>query len=129
MAESFQMEFAGRRLVFETGKLAEQANGAVLARYGDTVVLVTATMSKQPREGIDFFPLLVDYEERMYAVGRIPGGWFRAGGPPRRRRHPGRPDDRPDLASPVSRRFPERRSGGRDGPVGRPRQLPRHRRA
>ncbi|MFS8493695.1 MAG: polyribonucleotide nucleotidyltransferase, partial [Limnochorda sp.] len=82
MAESFQMEFAGRRLVFETGKLAGQANGAVLARYGDTAVLVTATMSKQPREGIDFFPLLVDYEERMYAIGRIPGGWGRREGRP-----------------------------------------------
>ncbi|WP_304171739.1 polyribonucleotide nucleotidyltransferase [Limnochorda pilosa] len=82
MVESFQMEFAGRRLVFETGKLAGQANGAVLARYGDTAVLVTATMSKQPREGIDFFPLLVDYEERMYAIGRIPGGWGRREGRP-----------------------------------------------
>ena len=82
MAESFQMEFAGRRLVFETGKLAGQANGAVLVRYGDTAVLVTAVMSKQPREGVDFFPLLVDYEERMYAIGRIPGGWGRREGRP-----------------------------------------------
>lgn len=82
MAESFQMEFAGRSLILETGKLAGQANGAVLVRYGDTAVLVTATMSKQPREGIDFFPLLVDYEERMYAIGRIPGGWGRREGRP-----------------------------------------------
>ncbi|WP_082726605.1 polyribonucleotide nucleotidyltransferase [Limnochorda pilosa] len=82
MAESFQMELAGRTLVLETGKLAGQANGAVLVRYGETVVLVTATMSKQPREGIDFFPLLVDYEERMYAIGRIPGGWGRREGRP-----------------------------------------------
>lgn len=72
----------GRPLVIETGKLAKQANGSVLVRYGDTVVLVTATMSSEPREGIDFFPLVVDYEERMYAVGKIPGGWGRREGKP-----------------------------------------------
>lgn len=78
----YEMELAGRKLVLETGKLARQAGGSVLARYGDTVVLVTATMSRQPREGIDFFPLLVDFEERMYAVGKIPGGWGRREGKP-----------------------------------------------
>jgi len=81
MGHIFETEFGGRRLAFETGTMAEQANGAVLVRYGDTAVLVTATM-QDPREGIDFFPLLVDYEERMYAIGRIPGGWFKREGRP-----------------------------------------------
>ncbi|NLG84148.1 MAG: polyribonucleotide nucleotidyltransferase [Firmicutes bacterium] len=66
----------GRPLIIEQGELARQADGAVLVRYGDTVVLVTAVVSDQPREGIDFFPLLVDYEERLYAVGKIPGSRF-----------------------------------------------------
>src|SRR5690554_797952 len=66
----------------EIGKVAKQANGSVMVRYGDTVVLVTAVLAAQPREGIDFFPLLVDYEERMYAVGKIPGSWFRREGRP-----------------------------------------------
>ena len=74
------MSLAGRELSIETGHLAKQANGAVLVRYGDTVVLVTATTSKEPREGVDFFPLTVDYEEKMYAVGKIPGGFLRREG-------------------------------------------------
>lgn len=81
-SQSFHMEVGGRTLTLETGRLAKQANGSVLVRYGDTVVLVTATMSKQPRQGIDFFPLLVDYEERMYAIGRIPRVWLRREGRP-----------------------------------------------
>ncbi|MFY9443804.1 MAG: polyribonucleotide nucleotidyltransferase [Bacillota bacterium] len=76
------MEIGGRTMRFEVGELAQQADGSVLVRYGDTTVLVTAVMSKEPREGIDFFPLLVDYEERQYAVGRIPGGWFKREGRP-----------------------------------------------
>lgn len=82
MYEKFQMELAGRPLIMEIGKVAKQANGAVWARYGDTVVLVTATLAKEPREGIDFFPLLVDYEERLYAVGKIPGGFIKREGRP-----------------------------------------------
>lgn len=82
MHEKFQMELAGRPLVMEIGKVAKQANGAVWVRYGDTVVLVTATLAKEPREGIDFFPLLVDYEERLYAVGKIPGGFIKREGRP-----------------------------------------------
>lgn len=82
MALEFRRELGGRPLVLEFGELAQQANGSVLVRYGDTVVLVTATMSKEPRQGIDFFPLLVDYEERMYAKGKIPGGWGRREGKP-----------------------------------------------
>jgi len=68
--------------VFETGHYAQQAGGSVLCRYGETVVLVTATASREPREGIDFFPLLVDYEERLYAVGKIPGGFIKREGRP-----------------------------------------------
>ncbi|HHW15237.1 MAG TPA: polyribonucleotide nucleotidyltransferase, partial [Firmicutes bacterium] len=80
--QSFSSEVGGRPMVFETGELAQQANGSVLVRYGGTAVLVTATMSKTPREGIDFFPLLVDYEERLYAVGKIPGGFIKREGRP-----------------------------------------------
>jgi len=82
MPETFQMMLSGRPLIMEFDKVAKQANGAVLIHYGDTVVLVTATMSKEPREGIDFFPLLVDYEERLYAVGKIPGGFIKREGRP-----------------------------------------------
>lgn len=82
MFKTFQMELAGRPLIIETGKMAKQANGAVLVRYGDTVVLVATTASKEPREGTDFFPLTVDYEEKMYAVGKMPGGFLRREGRP-----------------------------------------------
>ncbi|HEY6102256.1 MAG TPA: polyribonucleotide nucleotidyltransferase, partial [bacterium] len=77
-----QLEVAGRPLTFETGWLARQAGGAVTVRYGDTVVLVTATASEAPREGIDFFPLTCDFEEKMYAAGKIPGGFFKREGRP-----------------------------------------------
>jgi polyribonucleotide nucleotidyltransferase len=76
------MELGGRQLTLETGELARQANGSVFARYGDTCVLVTATVSPNPREGIDFFPLTCDYEERMYAAGKIPGGFIKREGRP-----------------------------------------------
>lgn len=79
---SFEMQLGGRNLVIETGKLAKQASGAVLVRYGDTAVLVTATASAEPRAGIDFFPLTVDYEERLYSVGKIPGGFIKREGRP-----------------------------------------------
>lgn len=74
--------FHGRELVLETGKLARQASGAVLVSFGDTMVLATATASAEPREGIDFFPLTVDYEERLYAAGKIPGGFIKREGRP-----------------------------------------------
>lgn len=80
--EQFEMEMGGRKLIVENGKMAKQANGAVLVRYDDTVVLVTATASAEPREGIDFFPLTVDYEEKMYAAGKIPGGFIKREGRP-----------------------------------------------
>ena len=75
MYKSFSMELAGRTLTVDIGRVAKQANGAALMRYGDTTVLSTATASDKPREGIDFFPLSVEYEEKMYAVGKIPGGF------------------------------------------------------
>jgi polyribonucleotide nucleotidyltransferase len=82
LAEVFQTTLAGRPLSVEIGHVAKQADGAALVRYGDTVVLVTACCSDTPREGIDFFPLTVDYEERLYAVGKIPGGFIKREGRP-----------------------------------------------
>ena len=82
MYKSFKTEFAGRPLEIETGKFAELAGGAVMVRYGETCVLSTATMAAKPREGIDFFPLSVDFEEKLYSVGRIPGGFTRREGKP-----------------------------------------------
>jgi polyribonucleotide nucleotidyltransferase len=76
------MELGGRTMTLETGALAKQASGSCLVRYGDTVVLASATGSSSPREGVDFFPLTVDYEERLYAAGKIPGNWFRREGKP-----------------------------------------------
>ena len=80
MFKTYSMELAGRTLTIETGKLAGLANGNVLVRYGDTVVMVNVVASKEPRDGIDFFPLSVDYEEKMYAAGKIPGGFTRREG-------------------------------------------------
>jgi polyribonucleotide nucleotidyltransferase len=97
------LEVAGRRLSIETGRVAEQANGAVILRQGDTVVLSTAVMAKEPREGIDFFPLTCDYEEKLYAAGKIPGAFMR---------REGRPSEEAILASRLTDRplrplFPE----------------------
>ena len=75
MYKSYSMELAGRTLTVDIDRVAKQANGAAFMHYGDTVVLSTATASEKPREGIDFFPLSVEYEEKMYAVGKIPGGF------------------------------------------------------
>ena len=80
--QKWEMTLGGRPLVIEYGTVAKQANAAVLVRFGETVVLVTAVMSDKIREGIDFFPLLVDYEERLYAVGKIPGGFIKREGRP-----------------------------------------------
>ena len=82
MFKTFETELAGRKLVFETGKMAGLANGSVLVRYGDTCVIVNVTASKESREGIDFFPLSVDYEEKLYAVGKIPGSFQKREGKP-----------------------------------------------
>lgn len=103
MERVFTLDLAGRTLKVTTGKVAEQANGACLVQYGDTVVLVTATASKAPREGIDFFPLSVDFEEKMYSVGKMPGGFIK---------REGKPSDRAILTArlidrPIRPLFPE----------------------
>jgi polyribonucleotide nucleotidyltransferase len=77
-----ELDWGGRKLVLETGRVARQADGAVLATYGETTVLATAVAAKQPREGVDFLPLTVDYQEKYYAAGRIPGGYFKREGRP-----------------------------------------------
>ena len=82
MFKSYSTELAGRKLTIETGKIAELANGSVMVRYGDTVVMVNVTAAKEPKEGIDFFPLSVDYEEKLYAVGKIPGSFTKREGKP-----------------------------------------------
>ena len=91
MSKIYTVEIGGRDLRFETGRLAQQASGSVLVRYGENAVLVTAVMSDSPREGIDFLPLTVDYMERAYAAGRVPGGFFR--------REIGRPSEKETLTS------------------------------
>jgi len=82
MFKSYSMELGGRTLTLEFGKYAEQASGACFVRYGDTCILVTATVASTPRPGIDFFPLSVDFEEKLYSVGHIPGSWNRREGRP-----------------------------------------------
>jgi len=82
MLKTYSMDLMGRTLQIETGKMAGLANGSVLVKYGDTTVLVNATASKEPKDGIDFFPLSVDYEERLYAVGKIPGSFLKREGKP-----------------------------------------------
>ena len=82
MFRTFETTLAGRPLVIETGKMAQLANGQCLVRYGDTVVMVNVTASRSPREGVDFFPLSVDYEEKLYSVGKIPGGYIKREGKP-----------------------------------------------
>jgi len=91
MAKIYSVEIGGRDLRFDTGRLAQQAGGSVLVRYGENAVLVTAVMSNSPREGIDFLPLTVDYMEKAYAAGRVPGGFFR--------REIGRPSEKETLTS------------------------------
>lgn len=89
-AKVFEIEIGGKKVSFETGRLCEQANGSCLVRCGETVVMVNVTMAKEPRPGIDFFPLGVDFEEKMYSVGKIPGGF---------KKREGRPSDKAILTS------------------------------
>lgn len=77
MYKSFSMDLAGRTLTVDVDRVAKQANGAAFMHYGDTVVLSTATASEKPRDGVDFFPLSVEYEEKLYAVGKIPADLIR----------------------------------------------------
>ena len=82
MYKIYETELAGRKLTIETGKVAKQANGSVIVRYADTVVMTNVAASKEAQEGVDFFPLSVNYEEKLYAVGRIPGSFNRREGKP-----------------------------------------------
>src|SRR5690625_6410538 len=98
-----EIDWGGRKLVLETGRIARQADGAVLATYGETMVLCTAVGSKQPKPGIDFFPLTVNYQEKTFAAGKIPGGFFK---------REGRPTEKETLTSrlidrPIRPLFPE----------------------
>ncbi len=101
--QTFEHEIGGRKLVIATGKVAEQAAAAITVHYGDTLVLVTVCASAEPKENIDFLPLTVDYEERLYAAGKIPGGFIR---------REGRPSQEATLASRLTDR-PFRRPGER----------------
>src|SRR6266704_3468024 len=103
MEQKVQVEFSGRTLTIETGKMAKQANGAVVVSCGDTMVLVTAVATKTAKEGQDFFPLTVNYQEKAYAGGKIPGGFFK---------REGRPSDNETLTCrlidrPIRPLFPE----------------------
>src|SRR5438309_6899249 len=102
MSDMFQVfrkevEWAGRKLVLETGKIARQADGAVLATYGGTTVLAAVVFEKQPKPGLDFFPLTVNYQEKAFAAGKIPGGFFK---------REGRPSEKEVLTSPLLDRPP-----------------------
>ncbi|MBQ7249499.1 MAG: polyribonucleotide nucleotidyltransferase, partial [Deltaproteobacteria bacterium] len=89
---TFETTLAGRPLVIETGKMAQLAGGSCLVRYGETEILCTATMSEKPRDGIDFFPMSIDFEEKLYSVGKIPGSF---------QRREGRPSEKSILAARV----------------------------
>ncbi|HDN58818.1 MAG TPA: polyribonucleotide nucleotidyltransferase, partial [Candidatus Marinimicrobia bacterium] len=80
--KTLEIEVAGKNIIFETGELAKQAGGSTLVRLGGTVLLAVATVSEEPREDIDFLPLVVDYEEKLYAAGKIPGGFYKREGRP-----------------------------------------------
>lgn len=101
MYKTFSMELAGRTLSVDVGRVAAQANGAAFMHYGDTTVLSTATASEKPREGIDFFPLSVEYEEKLYSVGKIPGGFNKKRGKGQRELRSDEPCYRPSHAPSV----------------------------
>ena len=109
-----ELDWGGRKLVLETGKIARQADGAVLARYGDTIVLCTAVGVRSTKPGQDFFPLTVNYQEKAFAAGKIPGGFFKARGASVRKRGPCQPPDRPSDPPAVPRRLPQRGPGRGD---------------
>ncbi len=109
-----EIEWGGRPLILETGKIARQADGAVLATYGETVVLATIVSAKEPKPGFDFFPLTVNYQEKTFAAGKIPGGFFKAEGPPEREGDADLAPDRPPDPSAFRRRLQERHPGRPD---------------
>ena len=120
-----ELDWGGRKLVLETGKIARQADGAVLATYGDTTVLATVVAAKQPREGVDFLPLTVDYQEKYYAAGAFPAAISsaRAVRPKRKRWFPAY---RPPDPSAVRGRLAQRDPGHRHHAIARPGERSRH---
>ena len=108
-----EIEWAGRPLKLETGKIARQADGAVLATYGETVVLATVVSAKAPKPGQDFFPLTVNYQEKTYAAGKIPGGYFKREGRPTEKETLRLPPDRPSDPPALPGRLQERHPGHR----------------
>ena len=124
---SVEIDWGGRPLKLETGKIARQADGAVLATYGETVVLATVVAAKSPREGVDFLPLTVDYQEKTYAAGTHSRRLFQARGPSDRKGDAGLPPDRPPDPSAVRRRLAQRNPGHRHRAVARHGERSRYR--
>ena len=124
-----ELDWGGRKLTLETGRIARQADGAVLATYGETTVLATVVAAKQPKEGIDFLPLTVNYTEKYYAAGRIPGGYFKREARSDRKGHADLAPDRPPDPSAVRRRLALRHAGDHHRAVARSGERSRHRRA
>ena len=125
------VDVGGQEIVFETGKLAKQADGAVVVRSGDTMILATAVGRPDARPDADFFPLTVDVEERMYAAGQDPGRLLQAGRPGDRARDAHRPHDRPADQAALAEGVPQRGAGHLHRPLGRPghtARLPLHQR-
>ncbi len=115
------VQVGNQEISFETGKLAKQADGAVVVRSGDTMVLATAQGRPETREGADFFPLTVDVEERMYAAGKIPGGFFKREGRADRAGDPHRAHDRPPDPAALAEGLPQRGAGHLHRALRRPR--------
>ena len=105
----FKTMFAGRELTVETGKVCGLANGSCWVRYGETVVMVNVAASAKPRDGVDFFPLSVDYEEKLYAVGKIPGGFLKREGRPS---EPARIKTKHDIHEELRAKLPQRQNKG-----------------
>ena len=122
-----EIEWGGKPLILETGKVARQADGCVIVTYGESTVLCAVVGERQPKPGLDFFPLTVHYVEKAYAAGKIPGGFFQAGGPPDGERNARFSPHRPAHPSAVREGFQERNPSYRPGPV--PRSGERNRRA
>ena len=112
-----EIEWAGRPLTLETGKIARQADGAVLATYGETVVLATVVSAKEPKPGLDFFPLTVNYQEKTYRRRQDPGRLFQARRPSEREGDAGLPPDRPPDPPALRRRLQERHADRRHRPA------------
>ncbi len=123
-----EVDWGGRKLILETGKIARQADGAVLATYGGTTVLATVVFEKKPKPGLDFFPLTVNYQEKAFAAGKIPGGFFkREGRPSEKEVLTSRLIDRP-IRPLFHRELPQRDAGRDHHPGARPGERSRHRR-